>query len=141
MQENTYRGPAVQLKTNRGLLKYVLLSPLTLGIYPLVVMSGISSDINIVASRYDGKKTCHYLLMSLVFSWLTLGIYPLVWYHNLSARIGAERSRRGLGNDFGAGSFWGWNILGSLIMVGPFIYHYKLLHAMNDICASYNRYG
>lgn len=35
----------------------------------------------------------------------------------------------------------GWNILGSLIIVGPFIYTYKLLHAMNDLCADYNARG
>ena len=40
-----------------------------------------------------------------------------------------------------ASTFWLWEVLGSLIVVGPFIYHYKMLHAMNDLCASYNAYG
>lgn len=51
-------GPARQLKTNRSLLKYILLSIITFGIYGIVVMSNISSDINTIASRYDGKKLC-----------------------------------------------------------------------------------
>ena len=35
-------------------------------------------------------------------------------------------------------SFWGWGILGSLILVGPFIYTHKLLTAMNLLSADYN---
>lgn len=133
--------PARQLKTNRGLLKMVLLSALTFGIYGLVVMSDVSSDINIIASRYDGKKTMHFCLLTFVFSWLTLGVAPLVWYHRISARIGSELNRRGLGYAFGAGSFWGWNILGALILVGPLVYTHKLLKAMNLLAEDYNRRG
>ena len=50
--------PVAQLKTNRSLVKFILLSLVTFGIYALVVMSGVSTDINIVASRYDGKRPC-----------------------------------------------------------------------------------
>ena len=39
-------SPAVQLPTNRSLLKFVLLSIITLGIYGLVVMTKISTEIN-----------------------------------------------------------------------------------------------
>ncbi len=134
-------APAVQLKTNRGLLKYILLGLITFGIYPLVVMSGISSDINMIASKYDGKKTMHFCLLAFIFSWLTFGIAPIVWYHRISARIGNELARRGIGYKFGAGSFWGWNVLGSLIGVGPFIYLHKLCKAMNKLAADYNVNG
>lgn len=133
--------PAVQLKTNRGLLKYILLSIITFGIYALVVMSSVSTDINMIASRYDGKKTMHYCLVVFVFTVLTLGILPLVWYHRISNRIGTELNRRGINYSFGAGSFWGWNILGSLIFVGPFIYIHKLLRSMNLLSEHYNVNG
>ncbi len=126
------------LTTDRGLLKYLLLGIITFGIYPIVVMSIISSEINVVAQRYDGKHTMHYCLMAFIFSWLTLGIAPFVWFHRLSARIGDEQVRRGLPKTISAGSFWGWYVLGSFIVVGPFIYVYKLLHSMNDICANFN---
>jgi len=133
--------PVRPLKTNRGLGKYILLSIVTFGIYPLVFMSGISTDINLIASRYDGKKTMHFCLVAFIFSWLTLGILPIVWYHNISARIGRELARRGIAYNFGAGTYWGWNILGSFIVVGPFIYVYKLCEAMNLLSGSYNAYG
>ena len=132
---------AGKLKTNRGLLKFILLSMITFGIYGLVVMSSVSTDINIIAGRYDGKKTMHYCLLYFIFSWLTLGIAPLVWYNNISARIGNELKRRGISYSFGAGSFWGWFILGSSIVVGPFIYMHKLLKSMNLLSESFNTIG
>ena len=72
---------------------------------------------------------------------LTFGIAPIVWYHKLSARMGNELKRRGIAYSFGAGTFWGWNILGSLIFVGPFIYLHKLCKSMNLLCEDYNARG
>ena len=142
MENQAYNSaPVKQLKTNRGLLKLILLSIITLGIYPLVVMSVISTDINLIASRYDGKKTMHFCLLAFIFTGLTLGIAPIVWYHRISNRIGNELTRRGIGYSFGAGTFWGWSVLGSLIGIGPLVYTHKLLKAMNLLCADYNVNG
>lgn len=136
------RGPVGQLNTNRGLLKFILLSMVTCGIYGIVVMSGVSTDINTIAGRYDGKKTMHYCLVMFVFSWLTLGIVPLVWFHRISGRIGDELRRRHIGYSFGAGTFWGWGILGSLLFgIGAFVYYHKLFKAMNLLSEDYNRRG
>lgn len=127
--------------TKRGLIKYILLSAITLGIYGIVAMSSVSTDINVIASRYDGKKTMHFCLLAFIFSWLTLGIAPIVWYHNISARIGNELRRRGIAYSFGAGSFWGWNVLGAFIGIGPLVYVHKLFKAMNLLSADYNVKG
>lgn len=134
-------APVGQLKTNRGLLKYILLSIITLGIYGIVVMSSVSTDINTIASRYDGKKTMHYCLVFFIFSWLTFGIVPLVWSHRISSRIGGELKRRGISYGFGANTFWLWGILGSFILVGPFVYIHKLLKSMNLLAKDYNVNG
>lgn len=134
-------APVGQLKTNRGLLKFVLLSLITFGIYGIVAMSSVSTDINVIASRYDGKRTMHYCLLFFVISWLTLGIGVLVWYHRLSARVGNELTRRAIGYRFGAGTFWGWGFFGTLIVVGPFIYCYKLFKSMNLLSQHYNING
>lgn len=133
--------PVGQLKTNRSLLKYILLSMITFGIYGLVVMSAVSTDINTIAGRYDGKKTMHFCLVVFIFAWLTLGIVPLVWSHKLCNRVGAELARRGINYRLGAGTFWGWGVLGAFIIVGPFIYIHKLLHSMNLLAADYNTKG
>lgn len=138
---NVNMQPVAQLKTNRSLAKYILLSLITFGIYGLVVMCGVSTDINTIATRYDNKKTMHFALVFFIFSWLTCGILPLVWYHNLSNRVGDEMRRRGIPGEFGAKDFWLWCILGSLIIVGPFVYTYKLLDSMNKLSADFNARG
>lgn len=140
----TYRASAIpvgKLKTNRGLLKFILLTPLTFGLYGIWVMSSISNDINVIASRYDGRKTMHYCMLFFVVGPLTFGIAYIAWYHNISARIGSELKRRNIPYGFGAFSYWLWNILGALIVIGPFIYRYKLFKAANKLCRHYNYNG
>lgn len=139
--EMTKSAPAVQLKTNKGLLKYILLSLITFGIYPLVVMSSVSDSVNIAASRYDGKKTMHYCLLYFIVAPITLGIGALVWYHNISGRIGNELRRRGIAYSFSAADFWLWNVLGSFILIGPLVYLHKLFKATNLMCENYNING
>lgn len=129
------------LRTKRSLLKYVLLGLITLGIYDIWQMSEVGETLNLIATRRDGKRTMHYCLMFFLVGWLTLGIGWLVWFHKLSSRIGTEQAARGLPVTVTAATYWLWNILGFLIIVGPFIYTYKLLHAMNDLCADYNVRG
>ena len=133
--------PVGQLKTNKGLIKYLLLTIITFGIYPIVVMSTVSSDINIVASRYDGKKTMHYCLLIFVVAPLTLGIASIVWYHKISNRIGNELNRRGINYHFSATTFWLWHVLGALIVVGPFVYLHKMFKAVNLMNENYNVNG
>lgn len=139
--ENIVNAPVGQLKTNKGLLKTILLSLITFGIYPLVVMSAVSNDINIVASRYDGKKTMHYCLLFFIVAPITMGIGAIVWSHKISNRIGAELKRRGVDYSFSAADFWLWNVLGSLIGVGPLVYMHKLFKAVNKMNAHYNVNG
>lgn len=141
MENIVNTAPVGQLKTNKGLFKTILLSLITFGIYSLVVMSSVSNDINIVASRYDGKKTMHYCLLFFIINPITLGIAGIVWSHKISNRIGSELRRRGIAYNFSASDFWLWNVLGSLILVGPFIYLHKMFKAVNKMNAHYNVNG
>jgi ABC-type sulfate transport system permease subunit len=151
MAETTYQQPPVnyqpsaapvgQVKSNRSLLKLILLGIVTLGIYPIVFFSGISTDINIIASRYDGKKTMHYCLLFFLIGPITAGIAYLVWFHKITGRIGNELSRRSIPYSFGSKDYWLWSVLGSLIVVGPFIFLYKLAKATNMLAEHYNVNG
>ena len=129
------------VRTNKGLFKFIFLSIITFGIYALVVMSALSNDINIVASRYDGKKTMHYCLLFFIVAPITLGIASIVWTHKISNRIGNELKRRNIAYSFSAADYWLWGVLGSIIIVGPFIYYHKLFKADNLMCADYNKNG
>ena len=142
MEENVQNtAPVIKLPTNRALWKYIVFTPITLGIYPIVVYSKISTEINKIASKHDGKSTMHYCLIFFIFSWLTLGIVPVIWWNNISGRIGRELALRNLPYSFSEGTFWGWSFFGSLIIVGPFIYIHKLFKAMNMLCEDYNQKG
>lgn len=135
------QAPVGQRKTNRGLLKFLLLGLITFGIYDIVVMTESTNTVNLIADRYDGKKTMHYCLMFFLVGWITAGIAWFVWWHRISNRIGDELERRGHARNLSASDYWLWNVLGSLIIVGPFIYMYKFLHAMNELAEDYNQRG
>ena len=135
------QAPVWQMKTNRGLFKCIFLSAITFGIYRIVLFSSISTDINIIAGRYDGKKTMHYCLLYFLIGWLTAGLAFPFWYHRISERIGYELIRRGIYYPFDASTYWLWRVLGAIIIVGPFVYGYKLFKAMNLLSLHYNTHG
>lgn len=128
------------LKDDRSLLKYLLLSIVTFGIYPLLCLCQMSNDINTIASRYDGKKTMNFFLACLL-TVFTLGIYLFIWFHNYSKRVSDECERRGINTNFGTSTFWLWSVLGSLVYVGPLVYFYKLFNVTNELARNYNMNG
>lgn len=138
-QQSQPTPPTVQLTTNRGLLKFILFTILTLGIYSIVVLCKISNEINTTATKYDGKNTMHFIVCLLLST--ICGFFGLWWYHTLCARMGDELKRRGINYSFGAGSYWGWGVLGSFIIIGPFVFIHKMLTAQNLINADYNLKG
>ena len=132
--------PALMLPDKRGLGKMVFLGILTLGIYPVVIWSRMVTELNIVASRHDGKRTMPYFAM-LLLTPLTLGVFGFVWMHKFCGRIRGELARRGIRCRFGPRDFWLWNVLGMLILVGPFVFVHKLTKAMNRLNTDFNSYG
>ena len=139
--ETVNTAPLTPRKTNKSLVKFILLSIITVGIYGIVVMSSVSNDINCAASRYDGKKTMHFCLLAFLIGPITLGIGYIVWFHKISARIGNELARRGIDYKFSASTYWLWDVLGSCIVVGPFVYYHKLFTACNRMIEDYNQRG
>jgi len=133
-------APAVQLTTSRGLLKLILLSLITLGIYEIWFLYSVKRDLNTVAGTHNGNRTMGLILL-FILTILTGGIAAIVWTHKISNRIGREQAYRGIPQTISAASFWGWGVIGSFIFVGPFVYLHKICHAMNSICAHYNTYG
>lgn len=132
---------ARHLRTDRSMILTMLLSMVTCGIYGLLFYNSVADDINLLASRRDGKKTMNYILLFFIIGPITFEIGTLVWFHRISQRIGDEARARGCNTNFGASTFWICNVLGALILVGPFIYLYKLCKAMNMICDDFNRRG
>lgn len=133
-------APVVKFATDRRLWKMIVFGLLSFGIYDMVIWCKLVTELNVAACRYDGKRTMPYFAMSALMP-VTFGIIFYVWGHKLSNRIGAEVDRRGYDYKFNANTFWLWNILGSLILIGPFVYLHKLLKAMNCINEDFNHNG
>jgi len=131
--------PKKVLKTDRSLGKFILLTIVTLGIYYIIEMTRISRDVHTAAFENDRKATMPYWLVFLFFSWLTAGLALIFWYHRISARIADDLAWRGIDSSFGAKDYWLWHVLGSIIVVGPFVYYHKLLKAVNLLCDDYNK--
>ena len=130
----------LRLPTKRSLAKMFFLGIITCGIYPTVIWSRIVTELNITASRHDGRRTMPYFAM-LMLTPFTLGILSLVWMHNFCSRIGDELRYRKINDTFRPRDFWLWGMLGSLIVVGPFVFVHKLMKAMNKINDDFNRVG
>lgn len=131
---------ALQLPVGRSLLKMILLGLITAGIYPTVIWSRIVTELNIAASRNDGKRTMPYFGMMMLTP-ITFGVFSFVWMHRFCNRVGNQLKFRSCDYRFGARDFWLWCMLGSLILVGPFVFVHKLMKSMNLINAHYNTCG
>lgn len=138
MNETNITAPAMSKKeesapVQRSLLKFIVLSILTLGLYPLVFYTRIGKELNKTLTPFDNRNTLNYCLVFFLLTPLTAGIASLVWFHHMSERIGAELLRRGYEKGFGSKTFWVWGVLGSLVLVGPLVYVSKLCKAMNTL--------
>lgn len=130
-----------KLKDNYHLLTCILLSIITFGIYGIYLYACFGHHINTIASRYDGKKTMSYWLLFFIVGPITLGIGYLVWNHRFCGRVQRELQRRGLSVCLTPGSFWLWGVLGAVIVIGPLVYLWKILRAINLLAKSYNQAG
>lgn len=122
-----------KLKTNRGAIKTVILSILTLGIYDIVLFAKLGEELNLTSTKYDGKKTMSFYLLFFLVMPLTFGLGFFVWFHKFSHRAGRELKRRNIRYSFGASSFWIWVVILGITIVGPFIYLHKATKAINLI--------
>lgn len=127
-----------KLKTDRCMWKLMLLHYITLGIYSIFFFIPFSFDLDKVAPKSDRSKTMNFAL-AWFLSLITFSVFLWVWFYQVGARIEEALDKRNILHDFDSSSaFWGWYVVGGLILVGPFIYFHKLCKAMNLLCESYN---
>lgn len=108
-----------------GFGKFLLLSFVTCGIYPIIFYYKRSERLKVLMGYHSSESLMNYLLMLFVLAPLTCSIYSIIWQHKFSRLIGEELEFRNIDYSFGAKDFWLWCVLGALIIVGPFIYLYK----------------
>lgn len=128
----------MELKTNRGLLKYLIFNFLTLGIYGMYIIHAAAKETD-EACKEDGKNT-KGLLLYILFSIITLGIYAFIWSYNIVERWAAFiRKRNQTPRLNGGGMYLLWLIVGSMIGIGPLVAQYLFLHTWNDVNEIHNK--
>ena len=126
-----------KLKTNRNLWLFMLLNILTLGIYSILFFIPFSFDLDKIDPRADRSKTMNYLF-AYILAFFTFFIILYIWHYQIAERVEDALNKRHISYTFGTNVFWGWFVLGSLILIGPFVYFHKLFKAMNLLSADYN---
>lgn len=124
------------VRTDRGFWRTFFLSIVTLGIYPLYMVSVVAQTTN-VACRKDGERTwgvLPFILLSIV----TLGIFPLVWHCKVIARWSRYCEANGEQSVVTRKFYLGWSTFGLLTVVGPFIALARVLRGYAQIGAIFN---
>ncbi|MDR1106813.1 MAG: DUF4234 domain-containing protein [Treponema sp.] len=121
----------------RGLAGLILLSIITFGIYSLYWIHKLAKDVNSICEG-DGKKTGGFLKYFFL-GIITFGIYDLVWLFMLGDRLQDNAQRYGLAFKESGGTVLLWYILGSFIIVGPFIAFYIIIKNVNALADEYNK--
>ncbi|MDR1316717.1 MAG: DUF4234 domain-containing protein [Spirochaetales bacterium] len=117
----------------------IILSIITFGLYWLFWIYKLAADMNAICAG-DGRKT-RGTIAYLVFGFLTLGIYNLVWLYMLGDRLYDVAPRFGLNFKESGGTLLLWMILGSIIVIGPFIALYIIIKNINELAEKYNALG
>ena len=120
-----------------SLAAVILLSIITFGIYGLYWIYRLARDVNLICAG-DGKKTSG-LLVYFLLSLITLGIYGIVWIYMLGDRIQDNGPKYNLTIKESGGTLLLWFILGSFIIVGPFIGLHIIVKNMNALIDEYNK--
>lgn len=130
--------PTAPLKTDRGLLMYIVLTIITCGIYSYYFLYAMARDVNTVCEG-DGKNTGG-LLAFILLSFITCGFYALYWYYSLGNRLAANAPRYGLSFQENGTTVLLWYLVGALLCgIGPYVAMHFLMKNTNAICDAYNR--
>jgi hypothetical protein len=121
----------------RGLVSYILLSAITGGIYGWWRIHVLARDMNLMCGE-DGKKTRGFLAF-FFFGLITIGIYDLVWLYMVGDRLHDNAHRYDLAFKESGKTVLLWFLLGSLIIVGPFIAMHIIFKNTNALADEYNK--
>ena len=119
----------------RGMITYILLSVLTLGIYHIVFWTKLSKDVNALCEG-DGKKTMKYVFCFLL-NIVTVGIFGFIWKYKLAKRLQENAARYDLK----------FSESGALVVVLAIVFaffpvsQFVLVKNFNKMAVAYNEYN
>lgn len=122
---------------NRGIIKYIILSFITLGIYAWWYTYKLAQDMNVVCEG-DGENTPG-LLAYVLLSMVSLGLYSYWWQYKIGNRLQANAGRYGLTFQESGTTILLWDIFGIVLCgIGPFVAMWIIMKNMNAMARAYN---
>jgi len=126
------------IRTNRSIVKYILLTIITCGIYALWYQHKIAQDINTICDG-DGKHTGG-LLKFFILGVVTLGVYILIWYFGVANRLISNAERYGVKISGDGKIVLLWRVFGVFLFgVGPFVAENIIMENTNILADAYNK--
>ena len=123
--------------TNRTFWRTVLLTVVTVGIYPIYLVENIAADTNISCSR-DGKRTWGAFPV-FTLGVLTLGIFPIIWHCQTICRYRDYCEKNNEECRISVKFYLMWTLLGALTVVGPLIAIARFISAYTQSCRIFNK--
>lgn len=126
-----------QMKTNRSLFIFIILTILTCGIYEFCFLHEMAKDINKICEE-DGESTTGVLKL-IIFTILTCGIYWYIWEYQFQDRLASNAPRYGVTMTETGSTVLLWTIFGLLCCgIGPFVAFYIMIKNLNRMSRAYN---
>ena len=125
------------VRTNRSLIKYILLTIITCGIYGLWFISQWAKDLNTICAA-DGRHT-RGLIGLFLLSIITCGIYPIIYYYNFCERLNSNCVQNGVPSSVNGGKYILFCLLSAVTFgITGLILMYNMLDTTNKLAADYN---
>lgn len=125
------------IKTDRGVIGWLLLSIVTCGIYSYYFLYCLARDINVMCQD-DGDSTPG-LAALILLSFVTCGFYALYWYYKVGNRLQANAPRYGLMFQENGTTVLMWQIVGALLCgLGPIFAMNIIIKNTNAMATAYN---
>ncbi len=126
-----------RIQNDRSLLKYILLSILTAGIYGYYFIYKLAQDVNRMCEG-DGKSTGG-LVAFIALSIVTCGFYALYWYYQIANRLQVNAPRYGLLFSENGTTVLLWYLIGALLCgIGPYVAMHFIIKNTNAMATAYN---
>lgn len=132
-------GTKHRIKTNRSILKYIVFSICTCGIYGWYFIYCMARDVNIMC-KDDGEKTGG-LLAYIVLNIITCGFYNLYWIYRVGNRLANNARRYNLNFQENGTTLLVWYVVGLIACgIGSFVAIHILIKNTNALAHAYNEY-
>ena len=122
--------------TNRSLIKYIVFSFITCGIYGFYFIYKLAQDMNIICAG-DGEETPG-LLVYILLCIVTCGIYQVYWLYKIGNRLQNNAPRYGLRFEENGVTILLWYVIGYITCgIGFYVAMYFIIRNINALASAY----